>query len=348
MVNGTKVMELAANLPWLAIFDEVTIYTKSYIPIVFIVMGIVGNVVTLIVFIRQKSWHKQGLHYLFCLALTDLGCIVFQAVPVWLEDGLRDMTGARFYLSIITSSSVVCKILRYLWTVSTFMSSWIIVAFTVERTIAVLKPLHAYKFSSVKRRKTVLAAMFVVCASIVVVYVFTFNTYYNDDQMVCLLDNRLQGTILYTISVIMYAFGVYIIPCFALTVLNLTIISVVRSGMAASINESAATKHRSLTINLLLISSLFTVLMVPSAIGWAAFFLLRKGLTPLDNRRFVNLNQFLTVISQANYSTNFIIYARRFDFFVPTVRAIVRCRRCYGVPKNTGPAKEDSSRDVKN
>ena len=54
------------------ILDGVSV-ARPYLILLITVTGIVGNLLSVIVFAQQSNWERSGLHYLICLAISDTG-----------------------------------------------------------------------------------------------------------------------------------------------------------------------------------------------------------------------------------------------------------------------------------
>lgn len=119
--------------------------------------GSLGNCLSVIVFFGTKLCQYSSSIYLGALAISDTGFLVSVFV-VWLnlvEVGLFNQQG-------------FCQFFIYLTTLCSFMSVWLVVAFTVERFIAVQYPLYRQSMCTVARAKatvTILTTLGVVLCS---------------------------------------------------------------------------------------------------------------------------------------------------------------------------------------
>ncbi|RZF48430.1 hypothetical protein LSTR_LSTR015647 [Laodelphax striatellus] len=96
-----------------------------YIPAI-ISVGLVGNLLSCVVFLRTHLKMRSSSYYLAALATADFGFNV-TLLLVWLSGfGLR-----------VFNEEGWCQGVVYFSSVCSFLSVWLIVAFTVERFIAV-------------------------------------------------------------------------------------------------------------------------------------------------------------------------------------------------------------------
>ncbi|XP_012138540.1 C-C chemokine receptor type 1-like [Megachile rotundata] len=110
--------------------------------------GSLGNCLSMTVFFGTKLCQNSSSIYLGALAISDTGFLVSVFV-VWLnlvEVGLFNQPG-------------FCQFFIYLTTLCSFMSVWLVVAFTIERFIAVQYPLYRQSMCTVARAK---AAVFML------------------------------------------------------------------------------------------------------------------------------------------------------------------------------------------
>ena len=133
-------------------------FQMYYIPIL-IYLGSLGNCLSVCVIFCTKMRRTSSNFYLAALAISDTGFLVTLFV-VWLgmvEVKLFDKQG-------------FCQFFVYLTTVCSFLSAWFVVAFTVERFVAVRYPLRLQWMCTVSRAKTILLSItlvgLVVCSPV--------------------------------------------------------------------------------------------------------------------------------------------------------------------------------------
>jgi hypothetical protein len=123
-------------------------YMSIYGPFILTTLGIIGNILSILIFLSPRYRRQSSHFYLLSLALCDLCFLIINL----LEDTLRNHN--QIYQSRINfvdhSSSFVCISVQYARNVTRSLSSWIIVSFTVERLLVVFHPL---KRAIICRRK---------------------------------------------------------------------------------------------------------------------------------------------------------------------------------------------------
>ena len=112
---------------------------------VIVVSGVVGNVLSLLVFLCTHLKYQSSSIYLACLNAADTGFLICVFLSVWLK-----------YVGLsVTHTLSGCRIIMYLSFVFAFLSVWTVVCFTVERYIVVFYPLRKHKLCTPRRAKMV-------------------------------------------------------------------------------------------------------------------------------------------------------------------------------------------------
>jgi hypothetical protein len=150
--------------------DAVYYFNKIYLFFV-IVIGIVGNSITIIVFLRTRSQQfRRARFFLISLAISDSIYLII-LLCYWLEE-------MRIYN--ILNRNIICQTTVYITYVASFMSSAIVLAFTVQRVISIVFPFA----QSTKSKSKV--AFFLMLLFAGLFYSFAFWGYYiektDDDE----------------------------------------------------------------------------------------------------------------------------------------------------------------------
>lgn len=124
------------------------LFLTYYLPTV-ILVGLIGNILSCIVFLNTYLKMRSSSYYLAALSTADFGFLLSISF-VWLNNNF----GIKVY-----NTNGWCQGLVYLSSVCSFLSVWLIVSFTVERFIAVQYPLHRPRMCTVHRAKTVVSVL---------------------------------------------------------------------------------------------------------------------------------------------------------------------------------------------
>lgn len=134
------------GIPSLAelVINQIQMY---YTPIL-VYLGALGNCLSVCVFFSSKLRKLSSSFYLAALAISDTGFLISLFI-VWLnmvDVGLFNRQG-------------FCQFFIYLTTLCSFLSVWFVVAFTIERFVAVQYPLRRQSMCTVARAKSVLLGL---------------------------------------------------------------------------------------------------------------------------------------------------------------------------------------------
>ncbi|XP_058065813.1 growth hormone secretagogue receptor type 1-like [Anopheles bellator] len=118
-----------------------------YVPAL-VLFGSIGNILSVLVFFKTKLRKLSSSYYLAALGLSDTFYLICQFVA-WLN-----LVDLKIYIQ-----EICCRFFTFSSTLCCFLSVWFVVAFTVERFIAVLYPLKRQTMCTVKRAKIVIVAL---------------------------------------------------------------------------------------------------------------------------------------------------------------------------------------------
>ncbi|XP_043267614.1 thyrotropin-releasing hormone receptor-like [Venturia canescens] len=157
-----------------AVFFLLDFFHAYYIPFI-ILLGFVGNLLSCVVFLNTHLKMRSSSYYLAALATADFGFLV-ALLCVWLNGAV----GWRVF-----NKDGWCEILVYISAVCSSLSVWLIVAFTVERFIAVQYPLHRPHMCTIARAKTIVLALVVAAFTLHSYAFFTAGVVHKDGHDIC-------------------------------------------------------------------------------------------------------------------------------------------------------------------
>ncbi|XP_045481183.1 neuropeptides capa receptor-like [Harmonia axyridis] len=131
-----------------------------YLPSISII-GIVGNCLSFSVFMSSHMKMKSSSYYLAVLALADLGFLIVVIVVQCSFNGIFEIYNVEGW----------CQFFVYMSSVCATLSVWLIVAFTVERFIAVQYPFQKPNICTVRRAR-ITVSILILLAIISQLYTF--------------------------------------------------------------------------------------------------------------------------------------------------------------------------------
>lgn len=117
------------------------------------ITGILGNVLVCIVIIRHAALHTATNYYLFSLAVSDL---------IYLLLGLPTEIFLYWHQYPYLFGLPFCKLRAFLSEACTYVSVFTIVAFSMERFLAICHPLHLRAMSGLDRAVKIIAALWIL------------------------------------------------------------------------------------------------------------------------------------------------------------------------------------------
>ncbi|ALC43671.1 CG33696 [Drosophila busckii] len=141
-------LEYGENAQFLALAFMISdCVNKYYVPII-CCTGSIGNILSVFVFFMTKLRKLSSSFYLAALAISDT-CFLIGLFVQWLN-----------FLNVnIYNRNYFCQFLTFFSYLASFCSVWFVVAFTVERFIAVMYPLKRQIMCTVRRAKIVLLGL---------------------------------------------------------------------------------------------------------------------------------------------------------------------------------------------
>ncbi|ELU00483.1 hypothetical protein CAPTEDRAFT_64354, partial [Capitella teleta] len=269
-----------------------------FIPVI-ISLGVIGNIFSLMVFLGTHMRRRSFSVYLASIAIADTGFLLSLSLT-WLE-----------YVNVnVFHSSGWCQLAIYLSYVSSFLSVWFVVSFTVERYIAVCHPLKRPAMCTAERAWNVVFGLSLLAAAAYSVTLWTsgiaeVDGILGDTYYVCTPLKKymaVHNALTYVDSV-----HTLLVPFVTIIVLNSRI--AIRARGRPTLCSKAQLQ---VTKMLLISSSLFLLINTPS-------YVLRvrnQVLAVLNCQESVHDQQFQMLLQQifqliyySNFALNFVVYS---------------------------------------
>jgi hypothetical protein len=192
-----------------------------------IIIGLIGNFITVIIY-GQKKYRKNSSNvFILCLAINDTLFLVVH----FFQDTIRNIksnfdleqTIIEFInkIDIIVHHDLACKLIIYLRYSFRMISAYLIIALTIQRLFLVYKPLNEKNKRKSSAWKSVIIVILISFFANFWTFLF-FELNENDANFYCDIVNDLKS-IYFSIN-ILYSMFVMILPIIILIVLNILII----------------------------------------------------------------------------------------------------------------------------
>ena len=299
------------------------LFFTYFTPVIFVI-GLVGNVLSLVVFASKNMRKLSASIYLAALSISDLMALLFYVLPEWLKHGLPLLSGNHNATNFLQENGT-CQFLLYLQYVIKFLSAWLVVCFTVERYIGVCLPLRRKDICDPKSAsRAILGIIVIACGGCVFKPILSgsYPAIRGDPVCTSIKEHRYLSFILDNV------FGVMItlIPFIIITVLNLLIIRKLvlrnkRHRKIRIITEESIIRLE-FTFILLALSICFVSLNLPYFSVWCKRYWTSELLTAINNSQthvisekndhIGDLDEILVAsrtIFYTNYCIHFFLYS---------------------------------------
>uniref|UniRef100_A0A182QYX4 G-protein coupled receptors family 1 profile domain-containing protein n=1 Tax=Anopheles farauti TaxID=69004 RepID=A0A182QYX4_9DIPT len=188
--------------------EMLSVINFYYVPAL-VLFGSIGNVLSVLVFFKTKLRKLSSSYYLAALGLSDTFYLMGQFVA-W-----ANLVDLKIYVQ-----EIWCRFFTFSSTLCCFLSVWFVVAFTVERFIAVLYPLKRQTMCTVRRAKIVILAL-TVCGIFISLPIFffaspQFSSSVNDTICDIVQEYKDQAAVFNVLDFIL----VFVVPFTIIVVLN--------------------------------------------------------------------------------------------------------------------------------
>ena len=116
------------------------------VPLFILLAGVIGNVLTIVICRRPETMSSMSVYFV-TLAGSDLLSLIVNALNQWIY--------YTFNTDLMSLHTFACKVIGWLIYVTGVLSSWILVAMTVQRAVCVLWPHRADLLCSARNSKAI-------------------------------------------------------------------------------------------------------------------------------------------------------------------------------------------------
>jgi hypothetical protein len=311
-------------------FLKINEFFTAYIIPVFFFAGLLGNVMSIVVFYKYKKKDIATVQYLTPLSISDASNLILVTLHLWISDGLSIVTNGKYRISFNLYSNVACKAHRFLMDTSQFLSGYILVVFSAERCFAIVFPLKGQAIITPTRRRLALLGLFLLSLAWNVKAIPLTTIYVEPSgRKSCYLNPYLISPFILLIFSTVHFLLNNFLPCLLIMTLNIFLsLAMWRSTRSSALRRDMSDKEVRCVWNLVAVSFLYVVTMSPQVITWTYYNMLKLTIYERGSVSQSHLAGIFTMgrsgmlFSTVNYSLNFIIYCISLDFYKDTLRSI--------------------------
>lgn len=286
----------------------------------FTAVGLAGNSLSVTVFSSAPMRKVSSNVYLLTLAVSD----ALYLISVFLMKTLVTLRCWYFVesaIDLMNRSSVACVLLQYITDLFSDFSTCLILAFTVERYIAVYLPTKFKYLCTVSRARLTCSAILVVVAIFIAPYhVMYVGILENFNVCAVFFEHEARFTILYAVESFLFR----ILPITVIAILNVFIIFRVSkikqkrnrmmTGKSDAHSQLQQQHHHhedsslQLTIMLILVSTTYIVLDIPVLAHFVILKLTLSEIVNISHKSIVVSQNCTRILFIAGYAVNFFLY----------------------------------------
>ncbi|UJR32913.1 hypothetical protein I4U23_020374 [Adineta vaga] len=311
-------------------FYRIVIRLLSFYALILVVIGTLGNLLTIIILCRRNLRRFVTMRYLIAVSVCDI-----ISLYGWNLNNFYKFTISSNYKNLEEKSLVHCRVMSYLTFVGLQLSSWCLTAVSLDRCLSLYFLTWKHKYGKLSRAKYHIAILTVICL-LLNSHILFFNGYRTDPPDNSIRCYRTRTNIFYIYPewervhlavynlcpfMIMLSCNTYIIH---VTIRSARIRTIKRKTNASGKSiSSSSTRHRQLSIMLMIVTFAFVILTLPSCI-YFVFFRHRMPKTN-DVRIFRHLVQIcLGSVQFTSHAINFFLYCFSATNFREELRDFLR------------------------
>lgn len=303
-------------------------------------VGTLGNIFSLTVFLSKFMRRLSSTCYLSTLSVCHILILTTYVLFDWLHRGLGHWPG--YELANLMSFPGVCHTFLYISYTLRLTSVWLIVAFAVERYVAICHQQHRRSVCARPFAKKVTITT-IACAGLFCAYKPALSIVYQiGNTRLCVANPEYRQLNFIMDSV--YVILITAVPSFVISGLSVSILRKLHAiGSAQTTQRVVFKEHRirlELTVILLAIAWCFILLTLPYFVTWCLQFFhsvsfntpfYGGGDDPFLLEVFSGQVAITRTIYYLNYATNFFLYCLTGAHYRRQVRGILRrrCRKTY-------------------
>ncbi|XP_052097037.1 neurotensin receptor type 1-like [Mytilus californianus] len=301
--------------------NEIGRSVYAYATPVILLVGFLGNSLSLTVFLSRNMRNLSASSYLAALSVSDLLVLIFYVTVEWLKRGLVYLL-PEFKLHFLDQNGT-CQTLLYIAYVLRFLSSWLVTAFTIERYIGVCHPLYRRYICSLPGSRRIIFGVMIASCIIVIYKPVLSGVYLSHDGIHYCTGSKDHDFLSFVLDSI-FALLITLVPFVIISVLNVLIMRKLclrkshrenRSKISSQSSSDASFIRLEFTLILFTISFCFITFNGPYFIVWFRNFLHSKHLSKhLQYSNYgVEYWQGILYITKTifymNYCINFFLYS---------------------------------------
>ncbi len=139
ILDNWKENQQSWNFEALFSFFLYNIVMPIFLPL-FSFMGIFGNFLSIIIFMKWKQNESTARIYYIAMAVADINTIISYAFQKWIGFFAKLLTKGKMNIMLESISNPFCKMVRFVWHSNGLISDWILIIYAFERLLSISFP----------------------------------------------------------------------------------------------------------------------------------------------------------------------------------------------------------------
>ena len=287
-----------------------------YICVILLPIGVIGNSVNIVVVYRYLRKHSSSV-YILVLAVSDSMFLILSFLGPFMRT-LKCFHFRDTKLDFVNFNDIACKLVYFVGNVFNDYSSLLILCFTIERCVAVYKPMKVHKIFTIRRTKMLCLLLLLFTMTLLAPY-YLLTTGVKTNIPICTIIRwERESAYLYLIETMTFR----VVPVIAIAALNICIICKVlgKEPIEQHRGTSSKDQNRQMTVLLILISTSYVVLYLPLLLNHILWTLWVNQIGSLSGKALHIVDGCAQTLNVAGFSINCYLYIIGSQMFRDNVR----------------------------
>ena len=301
--------------------NKITNQLYLYIFVIVVLCGLLGNFINILVFSAKPLRKHSPNAFVLMLAISDSAYLI-NAFFHWLI-ALKCLQYQRSRVDILNHRDALCKLVLFFLDLSANYSSMVILFFTIERFIAVYKPMKVKQICTLRRTRILCLCLLIIIVLSIAPYHFMIYGVSVDYGCGPYPENKIGewyyiGSFLYIIEKITFR----VVPVIIIAAINISIIcKIATSGpIGEETNQHRHDQNRQMTMLLILISVSYVILVLPLLTFYGLVYLYKSYIITVSETNMEITRKWMEILNITGFAINFYLYSIGSNMFQEQLR----------------------------
>ena len=296
------------------ISERVIFDIRFYALGVIIPAGLLGNIISIVVFLSCHLRRKSPGQYFIALALAD-NIVLLGELCLWLNKSFWEKRNINIHF--MSDDVFLCKFVNYVRYLGRIWSSLIVMTISIERLFVIFVPMKAKHYSTPNCARLIITLLLIFGALVSSpIFSYVGIGMYNGKEICRVYVDHMEDFLVWCLSGVvafeMIVPGIVIFIVTGLMIYRLTVATSIRTMLQASRVFKERRSEKQTNMTLIAVALSFLLLRPPYIISYCVYFrgVLWKNrpCDPLFDFRSFAASGITYIFAVLNYSLNFVLY----------------------------------------